>query len=160
MMSSWLSVPRWLWKDAPALRVIRWLRPFGSVSWTASPGMSGPCRGLVIGRLYPSERELDVTGGQHAVPRTGGLDQELLGSGSAADRVEQRQAGQVGRQYQARLERAGQRARLQPGGALLGGGHHRGLVEDRDRLVVVIHDHHRAGLILLGTPDRLGHRGV
>src|SRR4029077_15386313 len=139
MMSSWLSVPRWVWKDAPARRVIRWRRPLGSVSWTGSPRMSGPCRGLVIGRLYPSERVVDVAGGQHAVHLAGGLDQEVLGSGSAADRVKQRQAGQVGGQPQPRPGRAGQRARLQPRSALFRGGHHRGLVEDRDRLVLVIH---------------------
>src|SRR6202023_917054 len=96
MMSSWLSVPRWVWKDAPDRSVIRWLRPLGSVSCTGSPGISGPCRGLVMLALYPRAGGVDGAGGQQAVNLGGGLDQQVLGGGRTADRVEQRHPRQVG----------------------------------------------------------------
>src|SRR5580700_10301708 len=100
MMSSWLSVPRWVWKDAPARRVMRWLRPLGSVSCTGSPAINGPCRGLVMAlRLaWPGsdagEGEVDVAGGQDTVDLTGRLYQQVLRGGSLADRVQQGHPGQ------------------------------------------------------------------
>src|SRR5438105_2664682 len=116
MMSSWLSVPRWVWKVAPARKVIRWPRPFGSVSRTGSPAVSGPWRGFIVG--WPSdagERVVDVAPGQDAEDLAGGLHEQVLGgSWGAADGLEQRHARQVGGQHQVRLERPGQRARLDP----------------------------------------------
>src|ERR1700747_1219588 len=93
MMSSWFSMPRWVWKDAPARRVMRWLRPLGSVSCTGSPAIKGPRRGLVITVTvagpgsHAGEGEVDITGGQHAVDLTGRLNQQVLRGRGPADRV-------------------------------------------------------------------------
>src|ERR1051326_5058821 len=102
MMSSWLSMPRWVWKDAPARRVMMWLRPLGSVSCTGSPAISGPCRGLVMGLKSSGpgsdacEGAVDVAGGQHPVNLAGRLYQQVFGGGGLADGVQQGHAGQVG----------------------------------------------------------------
>ena len=134
-----------------------------------SPGASGPRCATVMPvrvRVVGFERHARRTrgrrrGGQHAVHLAGGLDQEVLGGrGRGGSRRAGPSPARSADSTRLGLERAGQRARLDPRPALLRGGHHRGLVDDRDRLVLVVDDHHRAGLGLVGPPDRLGQRGV
>ena len=84
------------------------------------------------------------------------LDQQILARrASRRYRLDQGHARQVGEQYQARVDRALPASRLDPWPALRQGGHHRGLVHDGDRPVLVIHHHQGAGLGGVGPADRL-----
>src|ERR1700760_173812 len=166
MSSSWLIEPRWVKNDLPGTSTSWWCRPLGSVSCTWSPGSKGP-RGVEImaegyrpgsGTSDAGERAVQVAGGQHPVDLAGGLHHQVLTGRGPAHRVEQGHAGQVGGQHQARIQLAGQRAGLDPGPALRRRGHHRGLADDGDRGVVVVHHDQAPGAGLLGPADRLGQR--
>src|SRR5882757_275126 len=157
MRSSWASEPRWVWKVRPSARITRFLRPLGSVSWIWSPGANGPRRCRVTparvavprsAATWSGAREgvVQVTGREYPVHLAGGLDEQVFGGRRPPDGLDQRHPGQIGGQHQAGIDAPGERPGVDPRPSLRRGGHDRCLVDDRYRLVLVVHDHQGARL--------------
>src|ERR1700733_3458610 len=68
--------------------------------------------------LYAGEYLVKVAGGEDADHLAGRLDEQVLGGGSAADRVEQRHALQVGAEHHVRLDGPRHRPGVDPWPAL------------------------------------------
>src|SRR5512144_1287368 len=123
--------PRWVWKRPPGVNASRCWRPFGSVSWTRSPGRNGPRRaapaGTLIGRCLAAsagdpDRPRHVLGGEDTVDRAGALHDDVLRRGGPLQRLDERGPGEIGVEDQAGLEAAGECAHADPRAAVVGRG--------------------------------------
>src|SRR5690606_39757512 len=115
-------------------------------------------RGGRAGSSDAGEGPVDVGGGEDAVDAPIGLDEEVLGGGAAAERVEEVLAGEVGGEGEPVVDAAGQFARGDPGAAVLGGGGGGLLADEAEGAAVVVGDDDGAGRAVGGGADGLGGR--
>src|SRR5688500_20103782 len=99
MTSSWASAPRCVWSDLPGVRTSVCIRPFGSVSWTRSPGLKSTvtvrssrgrplCRFQQVAQIGAAQDAEDLRYVRRARNVPGGPDDQVVPAGVGLDRSE------------------------------------------------------------------------